>query len=267
MPGPKRAARPLRASRDWAKRFFRAEVFSPGEPEALAAAEDEARFIWRALGLRRGQRVLDVACGTGRHDFALARRGAEVVGTDVTPEYLAAARRAGLSLRRSGQAKNLVFLKADMRRLPFRGEFDAAFNVWTSFGYFPDPREDARTLRAVARALKPGGRFLIDVVNADWIREKAPPRHWRRRADGARVLEELELVEGRDPGHFSRWTVLAPGRPPARAEFWVRGYTRSRLEKTLRAAGLCPVRAWAGLAGGRFSRLSPRLAVLAKKVN
>ncbi len=248
-----------RVTKDWPKRFFRGEIFSPAQPEALAAAADEARFLARALGLRRGSRLLDVCCGTGRHDFELARRGVEVVGADVTREYLE------LAKRRAGRARNPRFVRADMRALPFEAEFDAAINVWTSFGYFLDPRDDARALRSIARALKPGGRFLIDVISAAWIVDKCQPRHWGRRGDGAYVLEELELVFGRDPGHVSRWTILKRGEPARRAEFWVRGYDRARLEKALRAAGLRPLKAWGGLDGSRFQRLSQRLVLLAEK--
>jgi len=80
-------------SRDWTKSFFRDEIFSPGSSEAVEAAVDEVKFIWKALKLKKGSRVLDVPCGTGRHALKLARRGASVLGVDVTPSYLSEARR------------------------------------------------------------------------------------------------------------------------------------------------------------------------------
>ena len=58
------------------KRFFREEVFTPGDAHTEAAAPAEAAFLWRALRLKKGSRVLDIACGTGRHASRLARRGA-----------------------------------------------------------------------------------------------------------------------------------------------------------------------------------------------
>jgi ubiquinone/menaquinone biosynthesis C-methylase UbiE len=131
----------------WAKSFFRAPVFTPGAPEALAAAPMEAAAVWRALGLKPGSRVLDVACGTGRHSVLLARRGAFVVGVDKTAAYLDEARKNARGL------SNCLFARGDMRRLPFDGEFDAAINLWTSFGYFDKPSDDLKALKAVERSL------------------------------------------------------------------------------------------------------------------
>lgn len=246
-----------RSLRDWTKAFFRDEVFSPGQPEALAAAPAEARFVARALDLERGASVLDVCCGTGRHAFELARKGARVVGVDATERYLAQAR------HKARGAANPLFLRGDMRRLPFEGEFDAAVNLWTSFGYFVDYADDVRALRAIARSLKPGGRFLLDVINGDWVREQGLRKNWRRRGDGAYVLEDLEVREGRDPAHINTWTILKKGEPTRRATFFVRSYNKARLSKTLRSAGLVPRRFWGGLDGAPFRPLSQRLVCLA----
>jgi SAM-dependent methyltransferase len=247
-------------SRDWTKSFFRSEVFSPGSPEAEAAAVDEVKFLWRALRLKRGSRVLDVPCGTGRHALRLARKGADVVGIDVTAEYLEAARAAARGRR------NVRFERADMRRLRYDGEFDAAMNLWTSFGYFADPADDLETLRGVARALKPGGLFLIDMIDFDAVRRKGDVRHWARRADGAHVLEEATIVGGRDPRVVNQWTILKEGCRPLRSRFVVRGYDKVRLLALLRRARLTPVKTWAGMSAGYRSSSGEgrRLVVLAR---
>jgi SAM-dependent methyltransferase len=243
----------------WLKKFFRSEIFSPGMAEALEQAPAEAAFVARALRLRKGQRVLDLCCGTGRHSFELARRGAFVTGLDATAEYLAQAK------QRARKAANPVFIKGDMRRLPFNGEFDAVVNLWTSFGYFEDPRDDLRSLRGAARALKPGGLFLIDVVNGDWNRRHAVPRNWSRRSDGTLVLEETELRAGRDPALLNSWTVIRPGKRPIKASFFVRSYDARRLDALLRRAGLTPMRRWGGLDTAPFRPDSKRLVVLASR--
>lgn len=228
-------------------------------PEAVAQAPSEAAFIARALRLKKGQRVLDLCCGTGRHSFELARRGALVTGLDATQEYLAQARRA------AHKTVNPVFVRGDMRRLAFNGEFDAVVNLWTSFGYFEDPSDDLRSLRGAARALKPGGLFLIDVVNGDWNRRHAVPRNWSRRSDGTLVLEETELRAGRDPALLNAWTVIRPGKRPIKASFFVRSYDAARLDALLRRAGLIPTRRWGGLDGSPFMGNSKRLVVLASR--
>lgn len=240
---------------DWAKRFFRPSFFSPGQAEAVAAAPRETAFIWKAAGLRRGESVLDLCCGTGRHSALLARRGCEVVGLDATPAYLKEARKA----------KGPRFLRGDMRRVPFRDRFDAVVNLWTSFGYFPRLADDRRTLAGVARALKPGGRFLLDLVNADRLLRDYQRTLWETRADGARLLKEHRLRLGRDPVMLSVWTLLRPGRKPLRADLFLRLYSWERLARELARAGLTPVRRWGSLDGGRWSVSSERLVVLARK--
>lgn len=244
-------------SRDWTRAFFRVEVFDPGAPEAFEAAAHEAAFVWKALGLKPGARVLDVPCGAGRHALELARRGAWVVGVDKTEAYLKAARRAG------ARQPRVRFARGDMRRLPFRGEFDAAVNLWTSFGYFARMADDMAVLRGVARSLKPGGRFLIDVRDLAAVRRQGASRHWDRRADGAYVLQDAFLLAGRDPRIVNEWTVIHPGRKPIKARFVLRGYDKPRLYAALRRAGLRPVRCWNSFRSDR--RPSGRLIVLARK--
>ncbi len=248
-------------SRDWTKTFFRREIFTPGSPEAVSAAGGEAKFLWKVLGLRKGSRVLDVACGTGRHAVRLARRGASVLGVDATPAYLREARRAARGM------SNARFLRADMRRLPLRGEFDAAINLWTSFGYFADPADDLKTLRGVARALKPGGLFLIDMLDYDAAKRLGGTKRWMKRSDGAYVLEEALFLGGGDPKIVNEWTVLRPGRRALRSRFVVRGYGRARMFAVLRKSGLKPLKAWGALSEdyGSSGPAGARLVVLSVK--
>ena len=248
-------------SRDWTKSFFRDEIFTPGSPEAESAAADEARFLWKVLRLEKGSRVLDVACGTGRHALRLARRGASVVGVDVTDGYLKEARHRSKSMPRA------TFVRGDMRRLPFKAEFDAAMNVWTSFGYFDDPTDDLKTLRGVVRALKPGGLFLIDVIDFETAKNGGRVKNWMRRDDGAYVLEEMLFVGGWDPKTVNEWTVLRPGKPALRSRFVVRGYDRTRLYKILRQSGLTPLKTWSSMGPDNrpTGSAGSRLVVLSRK--
>lgn len=248
-------------SRDWTKDFFRGEIFTPGSPEAEAAAADETRFLWKVLRLKKGSRVLDIPCGTGRHALRLARKGASVLGVDITQEYLREARRKGACV------PNARFVRGDMRRVPLEAEFDAAINLWTSFGYFADPADDLKTLKGIARALKPGGLFLIDMIDFDAAKKRARTKNWVERGDGSYVLEEAFFVGGWDPKVVNEWTVLRPGKKPLRSRFVVRGYDRERMFKTLRKAGLTPMKTWSSLSEdyGSSGPAGLRLVVLSRK--
>ncbi len=219
----------------------------------------EVAALWRTLKLRPGSRLLDLACGTGRHSTLLARRGANVVGVDKTAAYISEARLKSKTL------PNCRFLVGDMRRLSFKNEFDAAINLWTSFGYFDGYSDDVKVLKGVARALKPGGLFLIDLIDFAWLKKHGQPRRWDRREDGSYLLQDVECVEGNDPKTLSAWTILRPGKPEVRARFTVRGYDRARLYAALRGAGLKPVKSWNGLGAMARIRATGRLVVLARK--
>ena len=234
-------------------------MFTPGSAEALAAAPAEASAAWKALKLARGARVLDLACGTGRHSILLAKKGASVLGVDKTPAYLREAR------RRAAKLPNCRFALGDMRRLPFKNEFDAAMNLWTSFGYFAKESDDLKVLKGVARALKPGGLFLMELVDHAWIRARTSHRHWNRQGDGSYLLQEAILIDGRDPRVVNEWTILRRGRKPLRARFIVRGYDKARLSASLRKAGLIPVNVSGTLVPGVRSKFNGRLVVLARK--
>lgn len=130
---------------------------------APALTNQHAQIVKRLLGLRRGQRVLDVPCGQGRIAIPLAKLGMDVTGVDFSRPYLRRARRAA---REAGVSVRWVC--RDMRDIDFHEEFDAAFNWFGSFGYFSD-RDNLAFARRVLGALRPGGRFLIEGFNKTWL--------------------------------------------------------------------------------------------------
>jgi SAM-dependent methyltransferase len=118
-------------------------------------ADREVDLIVRLLDLAPGTRVLDIPCGHGRISSRLAARGCDVVGVDRSEAFLAVARR---------DASGVDYRRADMRTFSAEAEFDRIVNWYTSFGYFDDTTDRA-TLAGWRRALRPGGRLLIDHPN------------------------------------------------------------------------------------------------------
>ena len=110
-----------------------------------------------------GSRMLDVACGKGRHSKTLASLGFEVIGIDISADSIAFAKQF--------EKDNLSFYMHDMR-LPFWvNYFDHAFNFFTSFGYFKTRREHDDAIRTIAKSLKPGGLFVIDYLNVHYAED------------------------------------------------------------------------------------------------
>jgi SAM-dependent methyltransferase len=133
--------------------------------DVLAArAEPEAELVARLLGLQGGEDVLDAPCGHGRIANLLAARGCRVVGVDNSPRFLALAE---ADARRRGVEAE--YRLGDLRELAFEARFDAALNWFTSFGYFDAPTNRA-LLRAFRRALRPGGRLVLEQRNPALLR-------------------------------------------------------------------------------------------------
>ena len=136
--------------------FWRAAM----TPETTRA---EADFLWTSLGLAPGLRVLDVPCGDGRLALELAGRGCRVSGVDISRDFLDGARESA-----RGRALDVEWRQSDMRDLPWRKEFDAAYCAGSSFGFLGD-EGDAAFLEAVSRTLVAGGRFFGDFKAAESV--------------------------------------------------------------------------------------------------
>jgi SAM-dependent methyltransferase len=110
------------------------------------------------LDLPRGAKVLDLACGKGRHAAHLRKNGFEVVGIDLSEESIAFA-------KEEYEQDGLEFFEHDMRCLYWTEHFDLVVNLFTSFGYFHSVEDDQKTISSIADALKPNGLFVIDFLN------------------------------------------------------------------------------------------------------
>lgn len=109
------------------------------------------------LKLPECSKVLDIACGKGRHAKAISDKGYNVIGTDLSPNSIDEANKM--------RNETLEFFVQDMRK-PFReNEFDAAFNFFTSFGYFETEDDNERAAKSMTDNVKSGGVLLIDFVN------------------------------------------------------------------------------------------------------
>ena len=118
------------------------------------------------LNLKKGDKILDLACGKGRHAKYLYRKGFDVTGVDLSEESIAYAK----EYERPG----LHFDVHDMCH-PYPDKFDAIFNLFTSFGYFEKKEDNLRTIKAIKAGLKPGGHAVIDFLNAKLAIENLVP--------------------------------------------------------------------------------------------
>lgn len=225
---------------EWWRTFFHPSRFPIDELVASDETAAELRELRRLLPPPPA-RVLDVACGTGRHSVGLARLGYAVTGADLSPSYLALARRRA---RRSGA--KVAFVRCDMRCLGLSGRFDAVINLWTSFGYFATPAQDIAALRSMRAALAPGGRLILEIVDGDHVRERLQSRSWSPAGRGW-MLEENRWRRGKDPAVMTERIYVAPDGSSRSSETFVRHYDGSRLRAAFVLAGLRGVKLRSGL--------------------
>jgi len=181
-------------SGDWWSTFFSGlfvELWLKFPTPEMTRAE--ADLIEKELDLPPGSKLLDIPCGGGRHAVELARRGYQVTGVDISPEFLEHAR---ASVAASSSSVHLE--EREMRDLPWRSHFDGAYCVGNSFAYLDDAGNEA-FLRSVFDALAPGGRFVLETgVVLESILMGFEKRAWYE-VDGLYFLaaRRHEALEGR----------------------------------------------------------------------
>ncbi|MGE5290524.1 MAG: class I SAM-dependent methyltransferase [Micromonosporaceae bacterium] len=197
-----------------------------------ARADDEAELIWRLLELEAGMEVLDLACGHGRIANALAARGCRVTGLDATPLFLDLARRDA-----AARGLEVTYVEGDMRSLPWTGQFDHVINWFTAFGYFDDAG-NRRVLEEAARALKPGGRLMIETNNRDWVIRNFQPASVDER-EGKLLIDRRRF----DPltGQMTTERMVVRDGHVRRAPYFVRMLTFTELRGWLLDAGFSHV--------------------------
>lgn len=234
-------------------RTYRPWLFSL---ERWERAPGQVERLLELLEPPEGAHVLDLCCGPGRHSLELARRGFRVTGVDRTEEYLEEARR-----RAGEEGLDVEFVRADMRKFVRKATFDAAVNLFTSFGYFEDPADDRAVLRNVRDSLRPGGRLLMDLAGKEVLARDFRVRDWSEIGDTI-LLQERRLSDGWS-WIENRWVLVRDGQ---REEFNVshRLYSGAELRQLLRECGFDQVRILGGLDRREYDHEARRLVTLAR---
>ncbi len=219
---------------------------------------EAAAFINRLISHLQpaaGSRMLDVACGKGRHSKILSSLGYQVTGIDISPDSIVLAKKS--------EKDNLEFFVHDMR-LPFRSNYYRyAFNFFTSFGYFRTRREHDDAIRTIAASLQPGGVFVIDYLNLHYAEDHLVPHESREIGGTCYTIRRWD-----DETHFyKKITVTDPSlERPAEYTEQVAKFSMGDFTDMLSYQGLQVQEVFGDYGFSAYDvRKSPRLILSARK--
>jgi 2-polyprenyl-3-methyl-5-hydroxy-6-metoxy-1,4-benzoquinol methylase len=200
--------------------------------------EKQVDFIIQTLRLTGHERILDMACGFGRHSLSFARRGFSVLGVDFTQAYIDDAKKEA----QKQALTNAKFLLSDIRDIDFRNEFDVVLNLADgAIGYSETDEENLIVFDKIAQALKPGGKHFMDVCNAEHAEQFFPKRHWQI---GSKILALPEFDWDRERRRmiYGGWEItfgeVAQKPVPMGRGGGARLYSPRELEEILRKRGM-----------------------------
>ena len=179
-----------------------------------------AEYVTKTAGLKKGDSVLDAACGVGRIAVELAALGMDVTGVDITKPVLEAATQSA-----KDEGVPLTLIQGDLRTFTSDKKFDCAINLYTSFGYCDSEEEDMMILKNIAASLRNGGTFIMECTSRETAVMYFTKGEEFDRA-GFHVKTEFS-VEGAWEGLKSKWTLI-----PIQAEENISSNTSSKSGST-----------------------------------
>jgi SAM-dependent methyltransferase len=193
--------------------------------------QNQVDFIIRTLGLTGKERILDLACGFGRHSLAFARRGYSVVGVDITKEYIEDATKT-----EEEEFLNTKFIHSDIRDINFQNEFDVVLNMADgAIGYLETDEENLKIFNVVSHALKSGGKHFMDICNAEHAEHYFPRLNWEA-GEKALALAKFEWKPETRRMLYGEWDIpygLPAQRPTIVTAYPIRLYSKAELESIL----------------------------------
>ena len=156
------------------------------------------------LQIKKESKLIDIACGKGRHATYFNSLGLDVTGVDLSPNSIATATK--------NENATLQFAVHDMREVYQKNSFDIATNLFTSFGYFEKVEDEQKAINAMASNLKSEGILIIDFMNVKKVITNLVPKEQKtidnilfnitRKVENGHIIKDIEIIEGDKKQYF-----------------------------------------------------------------
>ena len=246
---------------DWYRKIWTLDIQNQSWVEDT---KRQVTFLIDELKLQGGEKILDLACGFGRHSLELARRGFAVTGVDITPDYIQYAKEQAKS-----EGLNARFLCTDIREVGFKSEFDLVLNMADgAVGYLENDAENRKIFAVVSKALKPGGWHFMDIMNGSYAEKYFPCKLWDA-GEKSLTLSNFEwddktriLIYGQldfEYGKALKKPEMTEGNP-------IRLYTLTEIAEIMSSVGMKVINSYADFTGKPFSDKDIQLMVYSQKM-
>lgn len=252
---------------DWWKKGFGKKYYQIFLQSLSSRTEGEIKFILGAIKPKKGQKVIDLGCGYGRHSIGLAKHNLDLTAVDYSAYLL----KIGAKIAKERNSR-VRFVRQDLRKLKTDKKYDVALSMFSSFGYFPH-KENLNFLQKVYSLLKPGGKFLLDVMNAQMLFHEIRESGSLKDSTYVRVRtysEKTAKYTDTDTYYLDTQLVylLRKRKIGKQVDYWnyyMFHYTAKQLRKYLESIGFEMIDIWGGYSGERWNRYSWRTIILCQK--
>jgi SAM-dependent methyltransferase len=220
-------------------------------------ALEEVNDIVKLTGLKGGK-VLDLACGPGRHALEFTRTGFTVTGVDKSPYLL-------MQAKKQAEEKGIKveWIEGDMRHFRRGFFYDLAIILFSSFGFFDEPEEDFVVLENIFHSLKDNGQFILELNSRELVAKTFQQTTSRELENGQILVQRYTIEE--DWGRVNNQLILIKEQKAKFYNLKLRLYSAQELKSVLMKAGFTNINLFGGFKGESYNNLANRLVVLAEK--
>lgn len=242
---------------EWFENWFNTEeylnVYSHRNEEDAKNLFD---LITKNIKIEKGSKVLDLACGAGRHSILFAKNGFDVTAIDISDNLLTVARKTAEKLE-----LKIDFIKSDLRKFHTPEKFHLIINLFTSFGYFENDAENVEVIKNAFQHLADNGYFILDFFNINYLKNNLIPVSYDKIED--KIIKQERVIVGNRI--FKKIVITKKGIEKSYYES-VRAYTKEELFALFKNSELMVDRIYGDYLGNYFEEgSSPRIIIIAKK--